>query len=502
MVKTPRTRHAKGGRLPVTIDLEASEAGRAPEDEMPSTRPDDAAVPPPDAPPQDTEAVEAREAAAAAFTPGETAGSVTEPSPAQEPTAEGPDWPDRTTDEPAAPIRADGEEESSTETGTSIPSEQEYRSAESLASAAETDPDPLPLREEPKQATSIPLPPPPVVRKDGLGRIAAGVIGGVVVLAVAGGMQAAGLLGYPGAGGEAPDRSAEIAGLRQEIEALKAAGGDNEADPRIAELGRNLDTLRTELAAVRESIPASGADADGLGTRLDSLESEIQRLSSGMATPEALAALGERVAAAETQVQSAQEASTSATDRLAALEQSVASLTSRVDAQSQQPKIALAIATAALKAAVDRGAPFLAELETFAAIHPDTPEIEALRGFAESGVPTREALRAETDAAATAMIAAAAPADPNDGFFDRLLSSAESLVTVRPIGEVSGTGVPETIARMEVALNGGELEQALSEYGSLPDPVKQAGAAFAARLKARADVEQLVDQAIANAMRA
>ena len=183
------------------------------------------------------------------------------------------------------------------------------------------------------------------------------------------------------------------------------------------------------------------------------------------------------------------------------LEQSVSSLTARVDAQSQQPKIALAIATAALKAAVERGAPFLAELETFAAIHPDLPEIETLREYAESGVPTREALRAGMDAAANAMIAATIPADANAGFLDRLMDSAESLVSVRPIGEVSGSGVPETVARMEVALNAGELDKALAEYETLPEPIRQAGAAFATQLRARAQVERLVDQAIATAMR-
>ena len=335
-----------------------------------------------------------------------------------------------------------------------------------------------------------------------MGRVVAGVIGGVVALAVAGGMQAAGLLGHPGGDGVAPDQSGEIAGLRQEIEALKSAGAAAHTAPRVEELGQSLDTLRTELASLRESVPAAGAENESVGPRLDSLESEVERVSSAMPTPEALSALGERIAAAETESRAAQEASTAAADRLSTLEQSVSSLQARVDAQSQQPKIALAIATAALKAAVDRGSPFLAELETFAAIHPETPEIEELRDVAESGVPTREALRAETDAAATAMIAAAAPADPNAGFLDRLMSSAESLVTVRPIGQVAGPGVPETIARMEVAINAGELEQALAEYETLPEPVKQAGAAFATRLKARADVERLVDQAIANAMRA
>jgi len=83
-----------------------------------------------------------------------------------------------------------------------------------------------------------------------------------------------------------------------------------------------------------------------------------------------------------------------------------------------------------------------------------------------------------------------------------LLSSAESLVTVRPIGAVSGEGVPEKVARMEVALKSGNLEQAVAEFDSLPDAAKAAGAEFADKVRARLDVEKLVDQAVASAMKA
>lgn len=493
MVKTPRTRHAKASRPPVTIDLEASEVGPAPEKAASPNLLDDPAVKAPAGTEAEPDpAVQARADAEAALTPGESAAPVGEtPGDAGEETTG--------SEAPLPGMGSASADEPSTEAGTAVPPEQEYRPAEAMDADAGPIEEPSPRHEEPKlSATSVP--PPMVVRKDGLGRVAAGIVGGVVALAIAGGLQAAGLLGYPGAGGGV-DNSAEIAGLRGEIETLKGATDGSETTARVDELSRTLDSLRAEVATLRDSAPEAGADTAGLGARLDALEAEIARLSSGSVSSEELSSLGERVAAAETEARGAQQASASATDRLTALEQSVSSLTARVETQAQQPKIALAIATAALKAAVDRGAPFLAELETFAAIHPETPEIGTLREFAESGVPTRDALRAEMDAAATAMIAAATPADANAGFFDRLLASAESLVTVRPIGQVAGVGVPETLARMEVALNAGELDKALAEYETLPDPVRQAGAAFADRLKARADVERLVDQAIATAMR-
>ena len=88
------------------------------------------------------------------------------------------------------------------------------------------------------------------------------------------------------------------------------------------------------------------------------------------------------------------------------------------------------------------------------------------------------------------------------GFFDRLLSSAESLVTVRPIGSVAGDGVPEKVARMEVALKAGDLGAAIAEFDTLPEEAKAAGAAFGDKIRARLEVERLVDQAIATAMKA
>jgi hypothetical protein len=85
--------------------------------------------------------------------------------------------------------------------------------------------------------------------------------------------------------------------------------------------------------------------------------------------------------------------------------------------------------------------------------------------------------------------------------FQRLLSSAESLVKVRPIGAVEGKGVPETVARMEAAVRQGDYTRALAEYDTLPDAVKAAGAGFAEKLKARLDVESRIDALISGAMK-
>jgi hypothetical protein len=93
----------------------------------------------------------------------------------------------------------------------------------------------------------------------------------------------------------------------------------------------------------------------------------------------------------------------------------------------------------------------------------------------------------------------ALPADA--GFWDSLVASMESLVKVRPIGEVEGDTVPAKVARMEVAVKAGELKKALAEFDTLPDTSKAAGQAFADKVRLRVEAEELVAKALAGAMK-
>jgi len=476
MVKTPRTRHSKSRREPLTIELDPTDVARVADAEQASTAPE----------PEGAESYE-------------TTGIVvpTDAELAAQPPAD---------DAQASP----SESGLATETGTATQPEQEYQPAEALQErAADSRNETESAEAEPEHpAPQAPVPPPPAPpRSDGFSRVAAGLIGAVIALAGAAGLQYAGVLGTPGATTGPAPASADIESLRQEIAALKGAGGADELAARIDGMAAGLDALKADVAALRDAgSAATGVD----GTALQALDGRIKEIEAGVAAlgqntaPDtaALTALGDRVAAIESQTKSETDAVAQADQRIAGIEQTITTLTGRVDAQAQQPKIALAIATAALKAAVDRGAPFAAELDAFAAIAPDAPGIQNLKAFADKGVPTREALLSGVEPAAAAMIAASRPADPNAGFFDRLLQSAESLVTVKPIGAVEGSGVPEIVARMQVALTAGDLGKALAEFDTLPDAAKAAAGTFAEQLKARRDAEQLVDQAIAGAMKA
>ncbi|MBA3447930.1 MAG: phage tail protein [Pseudaminobacter sp.] len=475
MVKTPRTRHSKTPKDPVTIELEPDAVSRIPS-ETPDAGDADAAP-----------AVAAGEAEASAeIVEAETASRHSDAA-----------------DEPASRDFLTGDPEPE-------PSEKPYGYGFEAEETAKKESQAGLPNEDPQadQATRAEQ------RRGGFPPIAAGIIGAVVALLGAGGLQYAGVLGTPATttgGAPALDGvQAEIAALQQQVAALREGAGAETGDlvPRIDGLAAALDQVKTDVAALQQNAaPGDGGDNAGLQAfegRIAGIEAAVARLGqdSGGAEPAEIAALGERIAGLEALVKAAGEATAAGEGRLATLEQSVTALSTKVDAQAAQPKVALAIGASALKAAVDRGDPFLAELETFSAVAPQSPAVADLRAYAEKGVATRAEIVAEMDAAADAMIAVDRSVGADAGFFDRLLSSAESLVKVRPIGAVEGEGVPETVARMEVALNAGDLAAAVAEYETLPENVRAAAGPFIEKLKSRLAVERLVDQAVAGAMKA
>lgn len=469
MVKTPRTRHSKSGREPVTIELGPDAVSRVDAEgtRAPATQSD-----------QPFDVVEDRVAS-----------------------SEAPEGP------------AMRESTSSVDTDESAGLRDEAKAAERPFGRDSRD-QPEPTRsastiEQPRAAA-------PAAKPSRGSALTAGIAGGIVALAAGGLLQYAGLLGTPNAGSSSlavpAAVEADIASLKSEIESLKAAGGQSSdmtgVSSQVDGLSQALDQVKADLASLKQAVEAGGA-GDGAGiealnSKIAAIESRIAEIGPGAdaATAEAIASINERIAGVEALAKSASEAGSAVDGRLAALEQSLSSLAAKVDAQADQPKIALAIAASALKAAIERGSAFQPEIETFAAIAPQAPGLAELRAYAEKGVATRTDILAETDAAAKAMIAAANPPPANAGFFDRLLASAESLVSVRPIGAVEGPGVPETVARMEVALQAGDFAKALAEFDTLPDVAKAAGAPFADKVRARLTAEQLADQAIAAAMQA
>ena len=449
MVKTPRTRHSRIEKEPVTIDLAAEEVSR----------------------------VEAEAAAT-----DNAAGS---------PEMQGPE----SAADPAPHADAP------------MPETPAFEPSASRTSASET---PAPEASKPEK---------PASRGGGL---VAGLVGGVAALAIAAGLQFYGLL--PGAaptpqttvdhGPAIAALEAEIAGIRNEIAGLSAAGDGGAAfdqrigaiEERVSGLASGLDSLRGEVAAIDtapagDGTPAAPVDLSPVEDRIAALESTLGEVREAMAPAPALAAVEQAVDGLRGELAAGRDAQDAIAPRLDALEAAVATLSGRVDEQAEAPATAIIIAASSLKAAIDRGTAFTTELDTYAALVPEAPQLEGLRALAAAGVPTRAQLAAESDAAANAMIAAARPVDPNAGVVDRLMGSMMGLVQVRPIGMVEGEGVPEIAARLDAAVRSGDYARALAEFDTLPPEAKAAGEPFIARLRARDAADRMADEALAAALR-
>lgn len=292
------------------------------------------------------------------------------------------------------------------------------------------------------------------------GLIAAGIVGGLVALAAAGSMQYAGILPSFNAG---------------------KAGSDE-----IAALRTDLGSLRQQLA----NVPASTGDTSALEQRIATLES-----AKGEAPQ--VDALSEKIAALESTLQSERSAQTSAT---ADLTRRLTDAEAKINEPRDDIEVARAIASAGLKAAIDRGGPFLTELDTLSKVIPDDPAIASLQSFAATGVPSRSELMQKFPDVANAMLSAINQPDPNQGIVERLTESAFSLVKVRPVGNIEGETPDAMIARMENKLRNGDLQGAALEWNGLPEAARTASADYKKSLDARIEVENLVGGTLTRAI--
>lgn len=477
MVKPPKIRHSKSRKDPVTIDLGPEEVSRVPDDLRadgdPAVVVDDQPAPP--------------SSVGGAWTEDTASDMHSQPdADATAQSAEQHAGPADSTDVPIADQTADlGDraEDGASMNATGQPAPAAEDAPGTSASAAS------PAAARPAQTTSR-----------GTSPLVAGLLGALIAVGLAGGLQWAGVLGAPTR--DASDSEA-LSGLRGEIAELRTELGDRQPDDRVDSLTQAISGLRTDLDALRGQSGDGGA-LDALNARIAEIDGRLSALGQAGDGPSAedIQALSDRIGAADEASRQAGEQVGAIGQRIDALESAVTALTQRVETAAAQPKMAVAIAASALKSAVDRGQPFSTELDTYAAVAPDSPGLEQLRSMAAEGVPSLADLTQRAPDAVSAMIAADRPTDPNQGFFDRLMSSANSLVEVRPVGSVDGTDTAAIGARIEDAVKKGDLTKAAEEYEALPEPAKQAGSEFIAAIKARQAADDLVSRAVADAIKA
>lgn len=364
-------------------------------------------------------------------------------------------------DEPTEPPEADGAAEARLE--------EEIEEQRADAAAAVFTEEPPHISRTP-EATVVQKPP------SSAGALAAGILGGLVTLAGFGVLQYAGYI--PGLG---PDRdvstaeltlSSEVQALRDQVAGIQAPA----ATIDMAPLENRLAALE-QTAAQPAASGAPAAEVTALQAEVTNLTKEIAALKSGLA-----------------------DAQQSATAARAELASRIDTAEQKLNEPANDIQVAKAVAVTALKSAIDRGGPFLAELDALRSIAPDETAVTGLAQDATTGVATRADLRRDFAAAADTMLDTLDQPDPNEGIFDRLVSSAMSGIRVRPVGSVEGETPEAVVARIEDKLNNGDLKGAALEWDALPAAAKTAGEAFKVKLDQRLRVEGIIDAAVAATM--
>lgn len=339
-----------------------------------------------------------------------------------------------------------------------------------------------------------------------------GGVGGVAAFGILYALQTAGVVPVPGAQTGSELRS-ELAAVHVQV---------NDLTQRFAQLPTRDDAafgkLTGRLAALEQVVGSASAGAPGaaianLDKRVNALSEQVtafEARSEAASKSAGLASQNGAEIASETAIKTIQaennritaeldslRAQTSALEeRQSELKASLTEQIEKVEAQLEKPgrgvEMAQSIARSSLKAAIDRGAPFSTELGAYASVAPNEPVVADLRELAATGVPTTTDLAAAFPDIARTIIAAARPAEPAQGIFDRLVTSAQSMVSVRPVGDVEGNSVEAILARIEVRLNSGKLESALAEWRKLPTRARDAAGSFGTDLATRVHVEKLL----------
>ena len=298
---------------------------------------------------------------------------------------------------------------------------------------------------------------------------------GVVIGALAAGAVAVGfwLAGFVPVHQTAPPQST-----------VAAAPSTKTAD--IDEISARLDRIQQALqaqrpdAALESRLTATEAQGKAFA---DSLAAVTRRVDEVAAASQTALAQAKTASAAAEAAKSAAQAGVQRSDldilagRIATLEGAVKSLSADVaqrtsSSNADDRATRMTVAAEVLRATVERGAPYQAELGAVTALGAEQNATAALQPFAAQGVPSAAQLGRELAALTPALYRATEAEPNNNSFLARLESHAQKLVRITPVGTSAapaGDDPASVIARINAAAARGDSAAALADIAKLPD---------------------------------
>ncbi len=305
-----------------------------------------------------------------------------------------------------------------------------------------------------------------------------------------------------------------VKALDKRVETLQ--GSVSKTSTEFSGLGNRVTRLEDSLKALAKTAREGGsvADAAALAEQVTEAEQRLQaRIDTALAEREAAnkaaleTARGEIASLKETVTELVASALTAGDAdveleldghdaRLAKLEAALAEVAAQGTAGPRSA--AAAIAFANLRAAVNAGRSYAAELVAMEAAQADHADLMALAANADKGIPTVAELTRSFRAAREASLAAVSP--PADAsILEGLLLSVTSAVKIRRIdGANTGDDAEAVLARAETALKQGALAEAVKEIETLSGPPRQAMEQWLGEARARISADEtLKDMEIA-----
>lgn len=270
--------------------------------------------------------------------------------------------------------------------------------------------------------------------------------------------------------------------------------------PAFRELAGRVTAVESAVQQARQN----GEALSQLQSRLTQLDGEARQRSE-VAT-RGVGDLGTRLAALERTTTEGLRGATTALEvgeaRVTDLDRRAAALSSeltKLNPQAIRAGLRLVVATR-LGDQLRTGAAFGPSLATLERLEAPAPTVAALKPFASTLPPTTGTLLQDFAPLKTRILDEARP--PADTVGERLLRMADKVVTVRAVGDGSGSDLPGLVGRIETLLSRGDAAGAATAWDALPTPARDVSSEWGARLKARVAVEGAVRQVATDALAA
>lgn len=362
------------------------------------------------------------------------------------------------------------------------------------------------------------------------GMVLSAILGGAVViggLGAIGQMDSADKLPLVGsffakAGGESVDLSKfadldAVAALKSEIAALTIRLDSAQEQLKSAGVV-DLSSIEGKITALEqmESTPAKlddatagrindlGAKAQANGAQLEKLAVQLSELKAGFTGAGQRSADGEtltKLAELSTALGEASKQTAAVSERIGKLETQFSSeFLDKIEDMSKiaenakvSEKIARSVAVSALQTSIEQNTPYMNALVSIETLTGPSEETSRLKELAASGnVPDLQTLQSQFKSLASQLIPATA-SDENAGVFDKLMTSAKSLIKVRSSTPVSGTTAQAIVSRIDGKLATGDLAGVVEEWNGLPETGKANGADWIEGVKMRMETSRLLN---------